>query len=234
MKEQKQMPLHIAIIMDGNGRWAKKRGLPRSFGHKKGVENLIRIVRYCSELQLNCLTLFAFSTENWKRPKEEVDYLMQLLNENLDDVEDKLNQRNIRLKVIGEKTNLSSELLQKIQNVEEKTKNQTGMMLNIAFNYGSQDEIIHAMQELEKNHESITKENLEKHLYTKDCPPVDLLIRTSKEYRISNFLLWQIAYSEFYFSDVYWPSFGKKQLDKAIKAYQKRDRRYGGLTKKEK
>ncbi len=232
MKSNNELPSHIAIIMDGNGRWAKKRGLPRSFGHKKGVDNLIKIVRYSSDIKLKCLTLFAFSTENWKRPKEEVDYLMQLINDNLTDIDSKLKERDIRLRVIGEETNLSQELLSKIKYIEEKTKDNQGMILNIAFNYGSRDEIIHAVKEMVNNNEQITKDNLEKYLYTKGCPPVDLLIRTSKEYRISNFLLWQIAYSEFYFTNVYWPSFSPKQLDKAIKEYQKRDRRYGGLSKK--
>lgn len=230
MKTFEKLPNHLAIILDGNGRWAKKRGLPRNLGHKQGVETLIKIVRYCSDLGIKNLTVYAFSTENWNRPQKEVDYLMNLLEEYFVGIEKKLKNRNIKLKVIGEKNKLSDKLIKSINQVQENTKNNTGMIFNIAFNYGSKDEIINAVKQMVNDNVLITKENLDNYLYTSESGNVDLLIRTSGEQRISNFLLWQIAYSEFYFTDVYWPDFNEKELDKALEIYQGRDRRFGGLT----
>lgn len=229
MKQFEKLPNHIAIILDGNGRWAKNKGLPRNIGHRQGVETLIKISRYCSEIGINHLTVYAFSTENWNRPKEEVDYLMNLLEEYFSGLDKNLRKRNIKLKVIGEKKNLSNKLLQLIDDVEQNSKYNTGMILNIAFNYGGKDEILNAFKQMEVDKVLFTKENVDKYLYTNESGNVDLLIRTSGEQRISNFLLWQIAYAEFYFTKTYWPDFSKRELNKAIEAYQNRDRRFGGL-----
>ena len=229
MKEFKKLPNHLAIILDGNGRWAKKRGLPRTMGHRQGVETLVKIVRYCSEIGIKNLTVYAFSTENWNRPEQEVNYLMNLLEEYFKGLGKKLKNRNIKLKVIGEKTRLSDKLISIINEVQEETKNNTGMIFNIAFNYGSKDEIINAVKNMVNDNVTITKENLDNYLYTNESGNVDLLIRTSGEQRISNFLLWQIAYAEFYFTDVHWPDFKEKELEKALENYQNRDRRFGGL-----
>ncbi len=214
MKQFEKLPNHIAIILDGNGRWAKKRGLPRTAGHKMGVETLIKISRYCSEIGIKNLTVYAFSTENWNRPKEEVDYLMSLIEEYFNGLDKKLK------KIIFD--------------VEENSKYNTGMILNIAFNYGGKDEIINAFKRMEIDKVLFTKENVDKYLYTNESGNVDLVIRTSGEQRISNFLLWQIAYAEFYFTKVYWPDFNKKELHKAIETYQNRDRRFGGIKDEEK
>ena len=229
MNKYANLPNHIAIILDGNGRWAKKRGLPRNLGHRQGVETLVKIVRYCSDIGIKHLTVYAFSTENWNRPEQEVNYLMGLLEEYFKGLEKKLKDRNIKLKVIGEKNRLSEKLIKIIEDVQENTKNNTGMIFNIAFNYGSKDEMINAFQKMQNDNVLITKENFEKYLYTSESGNVDLLIRTSGEQRISNFLLWQIAYAEFYFTDCYWPDFKEKELDKALEVYQNRDRRFGGL-----
>ena len=229
MKQFEKLPNHIAIILDGNGRWAQKKGLPRNFGHKQGVETLIKISRYCSDIGVKNLTVYAFSTENWNRPKEEVEFLMNLLKEYFQGLDKNLRKRNIKLKVIGERTNLSKELLDIINFVEENSKYNTGMILNIAFNYGGKDEIVNAVKSMINDKVIISKENIDKYLYTNESGNVDLLIRTSGEQRISNFLLWQIAYAEFYFTKVHWPDFSKKELNKAIEAYQNRDRRFGGL-----
>ena len=229
MEQNISLPNHIAIILDGNGRWAKKRGLPRNLGHKKGVETLVKIVRYCSEIGIKNLTVYAFSTENWNRPKEEVDYLMKLIEDNITNLDQRLNKRNIKLKVIGEKNRLSENILNIINEVQEKTKDNNGMIFNIAFNYGSKDELISAFKNMVKDNVTFTKENVDKYLYTSESKDVDLLIRTSGEKRISNFLLWQISYAELYFTNVYWPDFSKKELNKAIESYQNRDRRFGGI-----
>lgn len=224
------LPNHLAIILDGNGRWAKKRGMPRIYGHQQGVKNLIKISKYCNEIGIKNLTVYAFSTENWNRPKEEVDYLMELLKSNFERLSKKTDG-DVCIKVIGEKTNLREDLLEIINKVEESTKNNKGMKLNIAFNYGSRDELVHAMKSVVANGEEITKENISKYLYVQD---VDLLIRTSGECRISNFLLWQISYSEFYFTKVHWPAFNKKELDKALIDFSSRNRRFGGLKEEKK
>lgn len=229
MNNKNDLPKHLAIILDGNGRWAKKRGLPRSAGHKKGADNLIKIVKYCSEIGIKNLTVYAFSTENWSRPKEEVEYLMSLMMNHLKGLSNKLSKYNIKFKVIGEKRLLDNIILNKINEVEINSNNNTGMILNIAFNYGSKDEIINAIKGLIKDNVIISKENIDKYLYTSESGNVDLLIRTSGEQRISNFLLWQIAYAELYFSNVYWPDFNKKELNKALESYSNRNRRYGGI-----
>ena len=229
MKEFKKLPNHLAIILDGNGRWAKKRGLPRTMGHRQGVETLVKIVRCCSDIGIKHLTVYAFSTENWNRPEQEVNYLMNLLEEYFKGLGKKLRNRNVKLKVIGEKTKLSDKLISIIDEVQEDTKNNTGMIFNIAFNYGSKDEIINAVKNMVNDNVTITKENLDNYLYTNESGNVDLLIRTSGEQRISNFLLWQIAYAELYFTDVHWPDFKEKELEKALEDYQNRDRRFGGL-----
>ena len=229
MKEFKKLHNHLAIILDGNGRWAKKRGLPRTMGHRQGVETLVKIVRCCSDIGIKHLTVYAFSTENWNRPEQEVNYLMNLLEEYFKGLGKKLRNRNVKLKVIGEKTKLSDKLISIIDEVQEDTKNNTGMIFNIAFNYGSKDEIINAVKNMVNDNVTITKENLDNYLYTNESGNVDLLIRTSGEQRISNFLLWQIAYAELYFTDVHWPDFKEKELEKALEDYQNRDRRFGGL-----
>lgn len=228
--ENNRLPNHIAIILDGNGRWAKKRLLPRTLGHKAGADNLYDLAKYANRIGLKEMTVFAFSTENWSRPKDEVDYLMKLLKTFFERLIKKMDE-DIRIRIIGERENLSEDILDSIVRIEAKTKDYPGMKLNIAFNYGSKDEIVRACKDCIKNNEEITKENISKHLYVSD---VDLLIRTSGEERISNFLLWQIAYSELYFTDVYWPDFSHKELDKAIEEYNKRDRRFGGLKEEKK
>ncbi len=234
MNQLQNLPKHIAIILDGNGRWAKEKGLPRNLGHKQGVENLIKIVRYCTEIGIKNLTVYAFSTENWSRPKEEVDYLMNLIEQYFIGLDKKLKKRNIKLKVIGEKKHLSDNILNIINEVQTNSINNTGMILNIAFNYGSKDELIHAFKGMIKDNVILSKENVDKYLYTSESGDIDLLIRTSGEQRISNFLLWQIAYAELYFTKVYWPDFNRKHLNKAIEAYQNRNRRFGGLKDEEK
>lgn len=223
------MPQHVAIIMDGNGRWAQQRGLPRNMGHRKGAETLNKIVKYSKQKGIKYLTVFAFSTENWRRPQSEVDYLMKLPFEFLNRFEKDFGNENIRIKVIGKKEELSSELISKINEVEKKTENNNEFTFIIALNYGGQDEIIDAINYIKDNNIEVTKENFHNFLYTKDIPDVDLLIRTSGEYRFSNFLLWQIAYSEFYFTNILWPDFNKKAFDDALLDYSKRERRFGGL-----
>lgn len=227
--ENNTLPNHVAIIMDGNGRWAQKRGLPRNMGHRKGAEVLNNIVNACYDKKISYLTVFAFSTENWRRPKTEVEYLMKLPFQFLSKFEKDFNKKDIRIKVIGKKEGLPVELVNKINEVEQNTARNTQLTFIIALNYGSQDEIIDAINYIKANNIEVTKENFQDFLYTKDIPSVDLLIRTSGEYRISNFLLWQIAYSELYFTDVLWPDFTKKAFDEALLAYTKRERRFGGL-----
>jgi undecaprenyl diphosphate synthase len=227
MKQFEKLPKHIAIILDGNGRWAKHRGLPRNLGHRQGVEALVKIVRCCSENGIKHLTVFAFSTENWNRPQQEVDYLMNLLEEYFTGLDKKLRNRNIKLKVIGERNKLSEKLLNIINEVQNKTKNNTGMVLNIAFNYGSKDELINAFKCMIKDKVIISKENLDNYLYTSESGNVDLLIRTSGEQRLSNYMLYQASYAELYFPKTFWPAFNKKELYKALEEYSKRQRRFG-------
>lgn len=223
------IPNHVAIIMDGNGRWAQKRGYPRNLGHRKGAQTLSKIVKYANKLNIKYLTVYAFSTENWKRPKEEVNYLMDLPVKFFKKYGNDFLEEGIRVKVIGHRAELSEELNNIIDEIEGKTKNNKGLTFVIALNYGGMDEIVDAINYLVANKIQITKEEFPKYLYTKDVPSVDLLIRTSGEVRISNFLLWQIAYSELYFTDILWPDFNQKAFDEALKSYERRDRRFGGI-----
>lgn len=224
-----EIPNHIAIIMDGNGRWAKEKGMPRTYGHKAGADTLRKVLTYCGELGVKYLTVYAFSTENWKRAKEEVDTLMFLFKTYLRNERKTLMKNNVKFIVSGRKDGISKELLKEIQKLEEETKNNSGITLNIAFNYGGRAEIIDAINKIIENEEkNITEETFSKYLYN-DIPDPELLIRTSGEMRISNFLLWQIAYSEIYVTEAYWPDFDKEELIKAIENYKKRDRRFGGV-----
>lgn len=221
---KKNVPNHVAIILDGNGRWAKKRGQSRSFGHYMGGRNLFSVASHAKTLGIKKLSVYAFSTENWKRPQEEVDYLMTKPIELYYKNKDKFDEIDYKITFSGRRDRFSKELLKVMTEMENLTKDHQGFILNVCVDYGSYDEIITAVNQLDK---PITRESLESKLMVQE--PVDLLIRTSGEMRISNFLLWQIAYAEFYFTKVHWPSFDKKQLEKAIKSYQNRQRRFGGL-----
>jgi len=228
------IPQHIAIIMDGNGRWAKKRGLSRSVGHREGSKTLKKIVEACYELGVKYLTVYAFSTENWSRPKEEVDELMKLLLEYLRNAEQELKGKNVRIRVIGEKTGLTDEIISEIERVENNTSHIEGLDFIIALNYGGRQEIVRAVTDLVEDvnagRETVIDENtIRQRLYTRDIPDPDLLIRTSGEIRLSNFLIWQSSYSELYFCDVLWPDFTKNHLLEAIRSYQGRQRRFGGV-----
>lgn len=234
-----RLPQHIAIIMDGNGRWAKKRGLMRSFGHKAGVETLKKIVRTANDMNIKALTAYAFSTENWKRPKEEVTFLMRLFSEYLDKEIDDLDAEGVKIQFIGQIDGLTQGLQDQIENAQKRTVNNRGIILNLAVNYGSRDEITRSVKIIAERVRSgvidvddITENLVEKNLYTADLPPVDLVIRPGGDLRISNFLLWQIAYAEFWFTKVNWPDFTADDLQEAILAYQNRDRRFGGLNSK--
>ena len=230
------LPKHIGIIMDGNGRWAKKRGLPRTAGHKTGAETIKKIVREANRMGIKYMTAYAFSTENWKRPKAEVDMLMDLLLNYLKDAERLMHEDNMRLRLIGSPKELSPEIQEQIKHVEELTKNNTGILWNIAINYGGREELTHAAKELYKDIEKgkksiddITPADLENHLYTAGQPDVDLLIRTSGEQRLSNFMLWQVSYAEFWYTDKLWPDFNEQDLHRAISDFQHRGRRFGGV-----
>lgn len=233
--EEKIMPRHIAIIMDGNRRWAKEHKLDGSLGHKKGAEVLETIAKYCNKIGIEALTVYAFSTENWKRTKEEVGAILILLNMYLDKFLKTADLENIKLRVFGDREkNMPEEIKEKMIKMEERTKNNTGLQFNIAFNYGGRDEILKATKKIaekvksgELNIEDITEETVSDNLYTKGLPDPDLLIRTSGELRTSNFLPWQITYSEFMFLDKYWPDFTTDDIDKAIEEYSKRHRRVG-------
>lgn len=221
---------HIAIIMDGNRRWAKEKFLPSAMGHQKGVDSLRSTMRLFDKFGIKYLTVYAFSTENWNRKKEEVEFLMGLLAKTLLNELDDMHKENVRIRFLGNISQLNSNLIEIVKNAEEKTKNNTGVNLNIAFNYGSRDEITNAVKQIVKegiNPEDITEELISQHLYTKDIPDPDLLIRTGGEKRISNYLLWQLAYSELYVTDAYWPEFDRKELVKAIIEFEKRNRRFG-------
>lgn len=225
-----KLPLHIAIIMDGNGRWAKKHHLPRLAGHREGAKAVREVVRACGELGIKYLTLYAFSTENWARPRKEVTGLMRLLSATLKREALELNQNNVRFQVIGRIEELPDYAQRQISQAIELTKDNTGLILNLALNYGGRQEITDAVKKLVGDGlkpENISESEISKRLYTKDMPDTDLLIRTSGEYRVSNFLLWQIAYTEIYVTSVLWPDFGKKELCEAIGDYQKRERRFG-------
>ena len=233
--DKELMPQHIAIIMDGNRRWAKEKGLDTKLGHKAGAETLEKIASYANEIGLKYLTVYAFSTENWKRTKEEVGALMLLLNYYLDKFLNKESLRNIRIRVLGNIENLDKGLKESIEKIVEKSKNNTGLTLNIAFNYGGRDEITRAVRNISekvKNNEiaieQIDEKLVQDNLYTVDEPDPDLLIRPGGELRISNFLLWQLAYTEFLFIDKYWPDFSEEDLLEAIMEFEKRNRKFGG------
>jgi undecaprenyl diphosphate synthase len=232
-------PNHIAIIMDGNGRWARRRGLPRTAGHRAGIDRIKKIIKSADELGVKILTLFAFSTENWKRPKREVDMLMRSLENFLDKEISDLNKNNIRLNVIGRDEPIPKNLLEKLKNAQEITKNNTGITVNLAFNYGARTEIVDAVKRIADavsrqrySLEQLNENSFSEFLYTAGFADPDLLIRTSGEMRISNFLLWQLSYSELYFTKKFWPDFDKEDLQDAIRDFQSRDRRFGEIKSK--
>ncbi len=229
-----RLPRHIAIIMDGNGRWAKRRNQPRVFGHRQGAKSVRKVVEAAARLGINNLTLYAFSTENWNRPKQEIKTLMKLLVNALKNELGLMMKNNIRLNAIGHTDMMPTNVQQELQEVLDETKENTGLVLTLALSYGARQEILRAVQEIShkvKNNiisvENVDDNIINKHLYTQNLPDVDLLIRTSGEVRISNFLLWQIAYAELYFTDELWPDFNETSLHKAIADYQKRERRFG-------
>ncbi|SJZ98781.1 undecaprenyl diphosphate synthase [Cetobacterium ceti] len=223
-----KIPNHIGIIMDGNGRWAKKRNLPRTLGHREGAKTLRKILTYASQRGVKYLTVYAFSTENWKRAKEEVDALMFLFKTYIKSERKNLMKNNVRFLVSGRTEGVSDSLLEAIRDLEETTKENTGIVLNIAFNYGGRAEIIDAVNKIiNQGKKEITEDTFKEYLYN-NIPDPELIIRTSGEFRISNFLLWQVAYSEFYITDLFWPEFDEKAFDDAINSYNKRDRRFGG------
>lgn len=233
------LPQHIAIILDGNGRWAKKRGLPRTAGHQEGAMNVREITKICANIGVKALTVYAFSTENWKRPEEEVKFLMKLPIKFFNDFAPELIENDIRLKVIGNVEDLPKDLQKKVLEITEMTQNNKKMTLTIALNYGSRDEIKQAVQQIatdvldhQLKVEEISEDLIDRYLMTYDLPPLDLMIRTSGELRISNYLLWQLAYAELYFTSIDWPDFKEQQLYEALFDYQSRQRRFGGLSEK--
>ena len=230
-----KLPDHVGFIMDGNGRWAKKRGLPRSFGHREGAKQFKKIVRYCKDIGLKNISFYAFSTENWQRPAEEVNTIMELFRDYIVDVRNFLSE-NTRMIFLGDKSAFDEDLQEKMIKLEEDTAKYTEMNLMMAVNYGGRDEITHAARILaekaakgEIKPEDITEQSISDNLYTAGFPDVDLLIRPSGEQRISNYLIWQCAYAEFYYTDVLWPDFTPDELDKALAEYAKRNRRFGGV-----
>ena len=229
--DKSRLPRHIAIIMDGNGRWAKKRGLPRTAGHKVGAETFRKIALQCKALGVEYLTIYAFSTENWKRPAEEVSTLMSLLKKYMQEAIDTMERDKMKLRFFGDLSALSPELQDLARRANAVADRVEGFQANLCINYGGRDEILHAAKLCAAAGEEMTEENLEKHLYSAGIPDPELIIRPGGELRLSNFLLWQCAYSEFYYTDALWPDFDEAELDKAIAAYQSRDRRFGGVKK---
>ena len=236
-QELKKIPTHVAIIMDGNGRWAKKRNMPRIKGHYEGMQTVKKITKYASKLGVEYLTLYAFSTENWARPKEEVNYLMDLPEKMFSSFMPELMENNVKVEVIGVVEKLPENTRKAVNDAIEQTKNNTGLKLIFALNYGSKDEMLRAIKQITKDVQNnkysideISEEHVSQNLFTSNTPDPDLLIRTSGEQRISNFLLWQIAYSEFLFTKVAWPDFTEEEFYKALLEYQSRDRRFGGLN----
>ncbi len=228
-----KVPRHIAIIMDGNGRWAIRRGLPRLAGHRAGTENLRRIIEACVEFGIHYLTIYAFSTENWGRPPEEVSGLMRILEDVIDRELNELHKEGVQLRHIGRLERLAPHLQEKVLHAIELTKHNDRLVLNVAFNYGGRDEIVLAIQRMIRDGvaaEDVTDELVSRYLFTAGVPDPDLIIRTSGELRISNFLIWQAAYSEWYITPTYWPDFGKDELKKALDAYAQRERRYGKVS----
>ncbi|XID95094.1 isoprenyl transferase [Paenibacillaceae bacterium WGS1546] len=230
------IPKHVAIIMDGNGRWAKERGLPRIAGHHNGMKAVKRITKAADRLGVQTLTLYAFSTENWKRPKAEVEFLLKLPQEFLSLELGELIENNVQVRMMGYREGLPDHTLRAVDEAVRQTRHNTGLILNFALNYGSRAEMLEAAKLLARlaaegkaDPESLTEADFERHLLSAGLPAPDLLIRTSGELRLSNFMLWQLAYSEFWFTDVYWPEFGERHLFEAVREYQRRARRYGGL-----
>ncbi len=235
--EGMKIPEHVAIIMDGNGRWAKKRMLPRNMGHVQGAKTVEQICEDADSVGIKYLTVYAFSTENWSRPEKEVNAIMKLLRNYLKDCIKRANTNNMKVRVIGERSRLSDDIREKIEELEEASKNNTGLNFTIALNYGSKDEITRAVKRIVRdcvdgitNVEDIDEKMISGYLDTAGIPDPDLLIRTSGEERLSNYLMWQLAYAEFYFTDVLWPDFDKDELIKAIEKYNGRDRRFGGVN----
>ena len=228
MEENLKIPAHVALILDGNGRWAKKRGLPRQLGHKKGCETLEQVVEDAAQLGIRYLTVYGFSTENWKRPEEEVGALMQLFRFYAKRLLAMAEKNNIRVRMIGERNRFAPDIVEAINGLEEKTKENTGMTFVIAVNYGSRDEITRAVRKIMA--EEMTEQVFASYLDTAGIPDPDLMIRTSGELRLSNYLLWQLAYSELYVTECLWPDFNKEELLNAIRQYNKRERRFGGVT----
>ncbi|MDE5648479.1 MAG: isoprenyl transferase [Oscillospiraceae bacterium] len=229
------LPEHIAFIMDGNGRWAKKRGLPRKFGHREGAKTFKKITRYCKDIGIKNVTFYAFSTENWKRPEDEVSAIIELFREYIIDVRNYIGEE-VRVLFLGDKTIFDDDLQKKMNDLEEDTKDYNKMTMLLAINYGGRDEIVHAAKILSGQVRSgkiqpdeITEDMFQSYLYTADVPDVDLMIRPSGELRLSNFLIWQSAYAEFYFTDVLWPDFSPNELNKALIDFGKRSRRFGGV-----
>ena len=235
---ERTIPRHIAIILDGNGRWAKKRGLPRTAGHAAGSEQFRKIATYCKNIGVDYLTVYAFSTENWKRPEEEVSTIMKLLDKYLVEAIETMERDHIKMKILGDVSALPEPLQKRIEQTNEISARYEGFQANICLNYGGRDEIVKAAMKYARDVSEgkacseITEEEFSSYLYSAGIPDPDLLIRPGGEKRISNFLLWQLAYSEFYFSDVLWPDFSTDELDKAIEEFNKRDRRYGGVKTK--
>ena len=238
MQEQElKIPNHVAIILDGNGRWAKKRNMPRNYGHTQGSKAVEKICEDAYKMGIKYLTVYAFSTENWKRPKEEVDAIMKLLRTYLATSMKTAKKNNMRVRILGDKSKLSEDIIKSIDELEEATKNNTGLNLQVAINYGSRDEIVRAIKalslDIKKNIidiNNIDETTMNNYMDTRGIPDPDLLIRTSGEKRLSNFLLWQLAYTEFYFTDVLWPDFDKKELMKAIEYYSGRTRKFGAIS----
>ncbi|MCQ2008980.1 isoprenyl transferase [Sporolactobacillus sp. STSJ-5] len=236
VKESGRMPEHVAIIMDGNGRWAKKRGLPRIAGHREAMKTIKRVTREADRLGVKVLTLFAFSTENWKRPKAEVEFLMKLPQQFLNTYLTELVEQNVQVQAMGDLSRLPTYTLHAIKSAIERTKDNTGLILNFALNYGSHAEIVHAVQDIIQevsNHhlslEDVTEQKIAEHMMSPALPDPDLLIRTGGEIRLSNFMLWQLAYTELYFSEEFWPDFNERSLQEAVHVFATRQRRYGGL-----
>ena len=221
---------HIAFIMDGNGRWARKRLMPREFGHKAGAEAFERIVNYCYDIGIGAVTVYAFSTENWKRPKREVDAIFSLFSDYIDHYVEKLRDRSVRFIFIGDREPFSDNLKKRMQNVEMKTANNDKMILYVGVNYGGRADICHAVNKLiEEGKTNITEEDISSRVYTHLSPDPDLIVRTGGEYRLSNFLIWQSAYSELYITETLWPDMKSEDVDKAVQEFMRRDRRFGGI-----
>ena len=227
--DRQSIPAHVAIIMDGNGRWAKQRGFPRALGHRAGVTRLKEIIRFSSDIGIRALSLYAFSTENWARPKTEIESLCSLFVEFFNKEFDELNENNVCIRALGDTSKFPAEVDRLIRNANQRTKENTGLKLNIAMNYGSRDEIIRAARLASEDPGGVTPENFEKHLYTAGLPDVDLLIRTGGEERVSNFLLYQISYAEFVFPKTFWPDFTQERYIETLKIFSERSRRFGGL-----